>query len=97
MDLIADSNGLSFLEQQVSASRNIEGGLITDIILVGLNRQVEHHLFPNCPRNKLRLIRPYLEATCSRMGLECVEAGIIETNRAILRELSLATKLRECD
>ena len=92
MDLIEDGDSMSFIEQQIVASRNVKGGVLTDIVLVGLNRQVEHHLFPSTPRNKLHLIRPFLEETCRDLGLKCVESGIIETNRAILHELRLAVR-----
>ncbi|HLF71354.1 MAG TPA: acyl-CoA desaturase [Dehalococcoidia bacterium] len=87
MAIISSNSTMSFIERQVMTSRNVRGGLLTDILLVGLNRQVEHHLFPNCPRNKLHLLRPYVMNACKALGLNYVEAGIIETNRDILRQL----------
>lgn len=78
---------MSFLEQQVITSRDIKGGLLTDLALVGLNYQIEHHLFPTCPRNKLKLLTPYVQDVCRRMNLEFTTVGIVETNRMILREL----------
>ena len=46
----------SFLVQQVVTSRNVHGpgavgGHIVDFLYGGLNYQIEHHLFPNMPRN----------------------------------------------
>jgi fatty acid desaturase len=79
---------LSFLEQQVITSRNVTGGLITDTALVGLNYQVEHHLFPYTPRNKLKLLRPLVQKACRDHGIEYTEVGIVATNRIILRELA---------
>ncbi|MFB7508978.1 fatty acid desaturase family protein, partial [Streptomyces broussonetiae] len=35
-----------FLRRQVLTSRNVRGGLLTDVLLGGLNYQIEHHLFP---------------------------------------------------
>jgi fatty acid desaturase len=87
MAIISSNSTASFIERQVATSRNVKGGLLTDIILVGLNHQVEHHLFPNCPRNKLHLLRPYVLDACEALGLTYVEAGIIETNKAILQQL----------
>jgi fatty acid desaturase len=78
---------MSFLEQQVITSRDITGGPLTDLALVGLNYQIEHHLFPTCPRNKLKLLTPYVQDVCRRMNLEFTTVGIVETNRMILREL----------
>ena len=88
MAIIPSNSTLSFIERQVATSRNVRGGLLTDILLVGLNRQVEHHLFPNCPRNKLHLLRPYVQNACAALGLPYIEAGLVETNKAILRQLS---------
>ncbi len=92
MAVVYEEDKLSFFEQQVSTSRNVAGGWLTDVMLVGLNHQVEHHLFPTCPRNKLALIRPYLVEACAATGVEFVETGIIETNRDILRHLASAAR-----
>jgi fatty acid desaturase len=50
--LPADSR-VDFLSRQVLTSRNISGGIFMDILLGGLNRQVEHHLFPDMARPQL--------------------------------------------
>jgi fatty acid desaturase len=81
------SSGLTFIEQQVVTARNVRGGFLTELLLVGLNHQIEHHLFPSCPRNKLRLLRPYVRQTCLELGLPYTEAGFIESNRALLQTL----------
>lgn len=87
MPQIKKGQEISFLEQQIITSRNIKGGFFTDLILLGLNYQIEHHLFTNCPRNKLKLITPYVKKICEKYGLEYTEVGIVETNRIILNEL----------
>lgn len=87
MPLVGKGAVMSFLEQQVITGRNVRGGLVTDMMLVGLNHQVEHHLFPYCPRNKLRLLQPYVKRVCADLGLEYTEVGLLETNRILLREL----------
>ena len=78
---------LSFLEQSIITSRNVKVGFWTGFFFIGLNWQIEHHLFTNCPRNKLKLITPYAKKLCHKMGLEYTEVGIIETNKIILGEL----------
>lgn len=78
---------ISFMEQQIMTSRNIYGNLLTDFIYMGLNYQIEHHLFPNTPRNKLKKITPYVIAYCRKHNLEFTRTGIIESNRIILSEL----------
>jgi len=79
----------------VITSRNIRGGLWADLLMVGLNHQVEHHLFPTCPRNKLRRLKPYVQQVCRDLGLSYSEVGFIETNRLLLGALHRATRAAE--
>jgi fatty acid desaturase len=79
---------MSFFEQQVVTARNVRGGFLTDLVLVGLNRQIEHHLFPSTPRNKLHLLTPYVLEACRDTGTPYTEVSFIETNRFLLRHLS---------
>lgn len=83
---------LSFLEHQISTTRNIKGGIYYDFIYMGLNYQMEHHLFPHCPRNKLKLITPYLKKLCANTNLEYTETGVIESNKIIISELNNIAK-----
>lgn len=78
---------LSFLEHQIVTTRNVEANWLNDFIYMGLNYQMEHHLFPNCPRNKLGRITPYLKEVCKQLKLPYVEAGMIESNKIILGQL----------
>jgi fatty acid desaturase len=92
MPYIEKGKKFSFLEQQVMTSRNIFGGALTDFVYMGLNYQIEHHLFPDCPRNKLRHIRPHIMKLSKKLGLEYTEVSIIESNRMILSELHTVSK-----
>jgi fatty acid desaturase len=92
MPVVGRDSRMSFIEQQIITSRNVRGGRLTDVILVGLNYQVDHHLFPSCPRNKLPLLRPYVQRACAELGLPYTEASFIETNRLLLRQLRLASR-----
>lgn len=78
---------LSFFEQQVITSRNIYGHPITDFVYLGLNYQIEHHLFPNCPRNKLPSLNRHVQNICHTMKLDYTEVTVLESNKIILREL----------
>ena len=88
MPVVGAGVEMSFIEQQVVTSRNVKGGSLTDIMLVGLNWQTEHHLFPATPRNKLRRIEPLLRQTCQELGLAYTSCGFVETNKAILKQLA---------
>ncbi len=78
---------VSFLEQQVATARNVRGGFLTDLLLVGLNHQVEHHLFPTCPRNKLRQLGPYVRQTCLEQGISYCDVSFLNTNRTLVQHL----------
>lgn len=86
---------ISFFEQQVLTSRNINNHWLTDFLYLGLNYQIEHHLFPTCPRNKLHLITPHLLEACRRLRLEYTQVSVLESNRIILHELSSITQSAE--
>jgi fatty acid desaturase len=87
MPQIAKGVKLSFIEQQIMTSRNIRGHWLTDFLYLGLNYQIEHHLFPACPRNKLRRISPLVHKFCMERNLDYTVVGYIETNKIILSEL----------
>lgn len=58
---------------------------------MGLNFQIEHHLFPNCPRNKLNLIAPYIQEICKKHRLDYLQMGPVESGKFILLELKKAS------
>jgi linoleoyl-CoA desaturase len=54
---------------QVEASRDFEVSLPLSILCGGLDRQIEHHLFPSLPPPRLREIAPEVRAICERHGV----------------------------
>lgn len=72
-----------FLEQQVLTSRNVQGGLLADIIYGGLNYQIEHHLFPSMPRINLPNAAPIVEAFCREKNISYSAVDIRESFREI--------------
>lgn len=78
---------LSFLKHQIITSRNIYANPITDYVFMGLNYQIEHHLFPMCPRNKLKLIAPYVKEVCAQQKLEYSKVSFVKSNKIILQSL----------
>jgi fatty acid desaturase len=94
MPSIARDADVSFLDQQVRTSRNVKGGLLTDFFLVGLNHQVEHHLFPACPRNRLRSLGPYVRRVCQEQGLPYTQVSFLRTNRILVAHLHRVSRPR---
>lgn len=87
MPVIPKGMKISFLEQQIETSRNVKPGTITDFIYMGLNYQIEHHLFPNCPRNKLKLLVPFAKSYCKKYHLEYTVDTFKETHDLIIGQL----------
>src|SRR5580658_3499508 len=68
MPILEPDSGLSFAQRQVVTSRNIVGGRWTNLLLGGLNYQIEHHLFPNMPRPNLARAQETVRSFCLSSG-----------------------------
>ena len=95
MPMIDDNSDLDFLRRQVLTARNIKPHPLTDFLYGGLNYQIEHHLFPNLPRNKLREAQDIVRAFCESKSVSYHETGVLESNIEILQHLhKIAAPLR---
>jgi fatty acid desaturase len=78
---------LDFLRRQVLTARNISGGSFVDVLMGGLNYQIEHHLFPNMPSTALRRARPLVKRHCARLRLPYTETTLFDSYRIALTHL----------
>jgi fatty acid desaturase len=85
-----DGKQPDFLRRQVLTSRNVRGGRFVDVLLGGLNYQVEHHLFPSMPTPNLRRAQPIVRDYCAQIGVTYTEAGLVDSYRQALRHLHAA-------
>ncbi|MFF6995256.1 fatty acid desaturase family protein [Streptomyces sp. NPDC008313] len=76
-----------FLRRQVLTSRNVRGGPLTDIMLGGLNYQIEHHLFPSMPTAHLRRAQVVVRGYCAEIGVPYHETGLIQSYREALTHM----------
>ena len=65
-------------------ARNIKASPFIDFMYGGLNYQIEHHLFPNMPRNRLKEAREVVKPFCQSHGLPYHETGGWQSNKEIL-------------
>jgi linoleoyl-CoA desaturase len=72
---------------QVEAARDVELPNVLSILAGGLDLQIEHHLFPRLPPNRLREIAPRLRAICEAHGVRYRSASWPQTLRSVLGEL----------
>jgi len=88
MPIIGADEKLDYLRRQVLTSRNVRGGWFTDLLLGGLNYQIEHHLFPNMPRASLRHAQHLIRSYCDDLGITYTETSLLGSYIAALRHLN---------
>jgi fatty acid desaturase len=90
MPIIEPAAAAGFARRQVITARNITGGPLTTFVLGGLNRQIEHHLFPSMPRPNLPRVEGLVRDFCAATDLGYSEENFVESFRQILHHLSEA-------
>jgi len=87
MPMLSDRDRPDFLRRQVLTSRNVRGNWFTDLLLGGLNYQIEHHLFPSMPRPNLRRAQPLVRAFCQEHRVAYCETSLLRSYGQALRHL----------
>ena len=87
MPIWAGGSEMSFLERQLSSSRNVLPNPLVDFVFGGLNYQIEHHLFPTMPRNHFGAARALVKPFCAANALPYTEGGVLEVYRDVLSEM----------
>jgi fatty acid desaturase len=87
MPILAKDDKTGYLRRQVLTARNIRGGRFTDVVLGGLNYQIEHHLFPSMPRPSLRRAQGLIRTFCAQQGVAYYETSVLRSYAQVLRHL----------
>ena len=87
MPLLEQDSATDFLRRQVLTSRNVVAHPITDFWYGGLNFQIEHHLFPRMPRNKLKEAQQIIKGFCRQHDISYHETTVLQSYREILQHL----------
>jgi fatty acid desaturase len=96
MPILERDSKVDFLRRQVLTSRNVVAHPVTDFWYGGLNYQIEHHLFPRLPRNKLREAQPIIRDFCRDHCIAYHETSVLQSYREILQHLhEVGAPLRE--
>ena len=72
---------------QVEAARDVEVPKVVSILCGALDLQIEHHLFPRLPPNRLREIAPRVRAICEAHGVNYRSDTWPRTLRSVFGEL----------
>ena len=92
MPMIQHASATSYLQQQILTSRNVRGGWLVDFIYGGLNYQIEHHLFPSMPRNRLKHAAPIVRVFCEEKNISYASVSVPESFRRIFGYLAQVGK-----
>ena len=84
MPVLEPGTKLDYLRQQVLTARDVIPNPVIDFAYGGLNYQIEHHLFPNMPRNRLGKARKVVKTFCLERGIPYHETGFWRSHREIL-------------
>ena len=87
MPVLDRDSQLDFLHRQVLTSRNVIAHPITDFWYGGLNYQIEHHLFPSMPRNKLREVQAIVKDFCRAHSIAYHETSVVRSYQEIQQHL----------
>lgn len=88
MPILEPGSRVDFLTRQVVTSRNIRGGFLMDTLMGGLNRQVEHHLFPDMARPELHRAAALVKEACQRSGIAFTETGLLQSYALVVQYLN---------
>ena len=88
MALIDRDAPIDFFHRQVLTTRNVKPNFVVDYLLGGLNYQIEHHLFPGIPRNKLSEARGIIKAFCRERSIPYYETGLFRSYIEVIRYLN---------
>jgi fatty acid desaturase len=88
MKIFPASSKADFLTRQVLSSRNIKGGRVAEVLMGGLNRQIEHHLFPTMPRPALRRAQGLVQRRCAEAGIPYTSTTLLASYGIIVRYLN---------
>ena len=87
MPVLEKDTDMGFLYRQVVTARNVKGHPITDFWYGGLNYQIEHHLFPSMPRNRLPKAQRITRVFCAEHAIPYYETSILQSYQEILQHL----------
>jgi fatty acid desaturase len=72
---------------QAEASRDIDIPSWLSVLCGGLDKQIEHHLFPRLPPNRLREVAPRVKRICEEHAVRYQSAGWRSSLHEVFREL----------
>lgn len=90
-----------WFRMQLRTTMNVDCPWYMDWFYLGLQFQIEHHLFPRLPRHSLREARKYVKKLCEKHDIHYHEPGFFQANVELVQCLHKtameARMLKMCD
>jgi linoleoyl-CoA desaturase len=77
---------------QIESSQNFKVGRPLSILCGALDCQIEHHLFPKLPPNRLREIRAEVQACCERHGVTYRSDSWPRTLKKVFQQIAVLSR-----
>jgi len=77
---------------QLKTTMNVDTPPLLDWLHIGLQFQIEHHLFPRLPRHNLRKARELVRQVAKKHGLPYHEPGFFQANVETIQALAAAAR-----
>ena len=91
MPVMEDSIKNDYIRKYVVTSRNLNPHPFNDFFYGGVTTQIEHHLFPEIPVNKMAEARKLVKSFCLSKGIPYHEVGITQAYEEVLKNLHSIT------
>lgn len=82
---------------QAEGSRNIEIPYVLSVLSGALDKQIEHHLFPRLPPNRLRQVAPRVRKICEQHAVAYLSRSWPDTLRDVFHSLHTFSRPRPTD
>jgi fatty acid desaturase len=82
------SNRAEWYLQQIEGTANVAGSRLFSLLAGHLNYQIEHHLFPKLPPNRLEEIAPKVQAICERYGVNYNTGSFVDQVASVFRRIT---------
>lgn len=74
--------------QQIEGTGNVRADRLVSMLMGHLNYQIEHHLFPKLPPNRLEEVAPRVEALCHKYGVRYNTGSFKEQLLSVFKRVS---------
>jgi fatty acid desaturase len=74
--MYAEEKAAGFYAQQVQTTQNVRVTALNCWFFGGLERQIEHHLFPDLPMLAYQRMQPKVRALCEKHGITYIQESV---------------------